>query len=470
MEQFTEDKINITNITEIIGGFEITEEISNFLNQNFESFRIVKNNNLFIAISFNYFEILCRLRNPLLIERNRELIKNKDIIPTRDYAISQSLDLLLENPDTDILEMIKNHFDHFTTYFKRLMAYFYNINRNKWKFLSMTDRNQLNLILRNNEAVRIYDWLLMLAANVAGISIVVYTIEDQQLKKSQQDPIGFHDRNVSINLLKIDPNAYFLLYSRQDSNRFAKIEASSNKSISISILFFNELSNANPIRNCGICYIEDNTLPSTCGHMYYHFTCISNNTDLACKICSAPLSLYCDSCISCNRKKIICQVCENFHTVCQNCMILNIQSNSRIDSPLYICQEITNSSNCPIIDASQIRFTCQNCRNERHAFDFVPVACFDNHDYLCKACWTGQEPGEICPFNKKRIGVSRRIVDKYLSETCEKCKGQGREFFRERICKQSCRVCTHCQESVQKYSELCAKCDDKLVPKIGPWI
>lgn len=458
MEDGTTDKISIRKLSE---NCIYNEEQLRNLDPKFKYFRIVEKGDFFFAVAFAYFEILAKLKNQWIIQKNLELNEIVERIGNEDISGKRFIQRLLQDLKLQTLEIIKNDFRFGKIFFQKIMKVYYGEHqgRRNFEFLDIFDRAMMKKKFWISGEIEIDDSFAKLAASAIGTCIIVYSIGQTRIMESKNIPVRFQIKNFEINLLKDQDNNYILLYPKKTEgffNGFTLIGSEPPK----------------PFYNCLLCYYVENTLKSECGH-HYHLDCITKQNLEICKACHGqirPLVGHCHICDT--EKKIIFEDSEN-HPICSNCLITAAQSISTIESPKYISENYS-------ISLCEKKISCPNCKIPRFLFDFVPVSCPDNHDFLCKKCWGDSSLGleleiynysnQTCPYNSKPINITRSIINQFLRLRCENCKCHKTSIFREKICEDNCKICSICQEeNNQKDLASCRKCKNTLLPKTGPW-
>jgi hypothetical protein len=115
---FTSEKITIDDLDDVTDPV-----VKSQISDKFIYFRKLKGDNLFEGIVLNYFENICLLGNESLIKYHEDLLKNNDLLKLRDKHIKTSLKHFLSMPNLQIIEKIKNFFNHFVSYFRKIMEY-----------------------------------------------------------------------------------------------------------------------------------------------------------------------------------------------------------------------------------------------------------------------------------------------------------------------------------------------------------
>ena len=479
MDEYTSERRPISDLINM----PQCEQYHSPLMNDFSYFRIVKNSSFAEAISLNYFETLALLKNFALNEKIKQNSANMNI--------KRSIWKFFEFPTLKMIDIIRNEFSLFTLYLQNILLHERSDKIKTWEFAVDIHQGKVENLFQNNQIDSYGADLIIYIACILGIEIAIHELspDPNQINRTSYQPELFAgtfyvNRKTSINLLKIRENSYWIIYSKADLQVFANIESQyPNKPSAVTY------ADSSYFENCGICMNDSQAKRAVCGH-YFHSKCLGKQTN--CKFCNCEL-LY--KCYICKMEKKIIYRCDSNHDICNNCFIsillnLSDENNSKQLQLLYHSRGWASNIeiiwNIPINDCgiwkihngSITEISCINCHNSREFIDFVPISCPDNHEFLCKMCWSKNlhDRKSTCPYNGCEINLNTIIILKYLSVACQTCKKNKPQYFGDSVCEtKGCQICYECQFNYGlRYTDQqkiqCILCDYKLTKKTKGWV
>lgn len=326
-----------------------------------------------------------------------------------------------ENPSQEILEVLKNNFGLFLRY-KKILCFYYS-KKHSGKYIDFPE----NFIKDSSQPKLFSPQLCKLLAKVTKLKIKCHynskPFDIVTPENAKQD-----DPCISI-YIKNNSECYILYESPPPKSPVLVIKESKrileNPNVSEGILQAYKTSEASPTK--------PNSTP-TCNQCH-----------------SFKESLYPDT------------------KLCHNCIVINSITGNNPDAH------------------HPIKMSCQSCNPTLFLFpeDFIPVTCPDNHDFLCKACWSNtlqmnseQSISEKrnrfkCPLNRYSINLLSHYIFKILKIKCKSCQQKNTKYYGNKVCKLNCEICITCQNKENSKHEnnfSCPGCNNPMIDKSGPWV
>lgn len=404
--------------------------------------RYVDRDSFFFSVVFCYFEELCKPENSSLVEDCERRIICKKKFKDHDFPIKEFRQFL-HSPSQEILEILKNNFGLFLRYKKKLCFYYSKKHPDKYSKFPET------YIKDSSQPMQFSTSLCELLAKVTKLKIKCHYFDKPfnifTAKNSKQgDPC--------INIYLKGENKYCILYEKS-SLITPDLVINDPKNV----LRYPTETTSQPEENCRIC--RDRC--SNPEHKGSLITSTPKNSE------NFPIER--NSTVKCNQCQILKQPKNLYSGLCHNCTVLNALSGNNLNpdqSPKISCQS------CP-----STRFLCPE--------DFMPIPCPDNHDFLCKACWTkslqldprysiSEKKSRLkCPLNNMKINLLSHYIFNILKIKCKRCGIKNSKYFGNKVCKMNCEICFTCQTEANNKCEnnfSCLGCNNVLTDKSGPWV
>jgi len=345
----------------------------------------------------------------------------------------QGIKKFLSSPSREILETLRNHLEMFVKYIEVLLGYYARKHSEDFCFKAENpDRKCFDLLAKVSKVT-------ILVHRIGKKTRLFDPVIKQENKKKKKAGLS----KLCINLLQISKNQFCVLYEEPPVEI---VEPSAN--------FFRE--------TCQICNRECQEFGG-CGQVV-HKKCVSDSREEQFPVLPQNSDLK-QECTNCGISKHQ----SSFHgtSICHNCIVIKSLS----DDPSFSTQ-VLKCLSCDPKDTFPLYPT-----------DFVPVLCPDNHDFLCRACWSNslqrnprysvseRKNRFLCPYNKKIITDLSRLISKMLEESCLKCNERNTQFFGRFSCA-NCIVCTTCQNEANRKTNKrfkCPVCSRDLEEKSEPW-
>ena len=356
----------------------------------------------------------------------------------------------------ETLEILRNNFSGFLEYKLILFQYFYN------KYF----REFIDLKLEDIDSFILKNWQnsLRVLLKILGLKIEIFNQKNERVEISAEKFI----LGMKIVIYQFDQNNFCILYDDYSSNQIINEQS---KTVNSYVSINNDI--------CVFCKYLCNESKDANGH-FMHLKCIYKKRANECPDCYKPINIKCSIC---DRNKQPALFCENRSCAyCQNCLV-NLKNSEKFQgSALCNCLKQEKRK----IELDNLKLKCLKCLIPRYLEDFVIIYCPDQHEFLCKLCWsvrlerlgggsTTSYKSEIlaCPLNNNHLGNISLVIFKLLSIQCSSCRSRNCKYYGDLICKSKCEVCFKCQfkdsKKMQKGNETCILCKKPLEKKSKPW-
>lgn len=388
--------------------------------------RLVENHSLVNSVTFSYFECLTQPGSKSLISDCE--VRLKCIKKSFDSNPVKGVKKFLSNPTQELLEILKNNLDLFVKYIENLLEYYSKKHPEKFGTYPQN--------LQNPEHKR-FDLL----AKITKTRINVHKIEK---------PMDIFDTNIKknkdfcINLLQISQNQFCILYRQEPVKILQSGENIISNPFQTDKLRFGDLGHSGHL-------VREQGTP--------------DSRQLKDTLCP-PNSDFLQKCPQCHSFRDQLSFPES--PICHNCIVLNsISEEAYKSSQLLNCRACSISKPVPLFPT-----------------DFIPIPCPDNHDFLCRACWSNsldnnslnsiseQEKNILCPYNSHKINGLSKLIYKILEIRCLMCSEMNCKYYGDFSCANDCIVCITCQVKDNRkveYRFKCPVCTSEMVKKSDPW-